>query len=357
MTILLAGDGFVTANVLRRAVERQSGIADSVALSAKQSNWPNEPFHDYAGVREAFGDEDELIAALAGAQICFSHTYPFSEKVIAASPDLQLITICRGGPVNVDLDAATRHGVIVSFTPGRNAVATAEHSVAMIMAAARQIAQRDAELKAGQWRSDYYNYDAVGPEISGKTVGVCGYGAVGSRVAKILQAMGAHVVVFDPWIDAAKLEEGMEYAQELDQLLERADILTLHSRLTAENQGMIGAEQIARMPQDAILVNCARGGLLDYDAVADALDSGHLYAAAFDCLPEEPLPAGHRLFATPRVTMTPHLAGASKQAAELAATIGVRDIAAFLAGERPTFCANPEVLASEALRARAVRDS
>ncbi len=355
--ILLAGDGFVTANVLRHAVEGQSNIPQSVVLGEMQSNWPNEPFHDYAGVREAFGDEDVLIAALPGAQVCFSHTYPFSEKVIAASPDLQLITICRGGPVNVDLDAATRHGVIVSYTPGRNAVATAEHSVAMIMAAARQIAQRDAELKAGQWRSDYYNYDAVGPEISGKTAGVCGYGAVGSRVAKILQAMGAHVVVYDPWIDASKLEPGMEYVPELEQLLDRADILTLHSRLTAENQGMIGAEQIARLPQDAILVNCARGGLLDYDAVVDALDSGHLYAAAFDCLPEEPLPSGHRLFTTPRVTMTPHLAGASKQAAELAAAIGARDIAAFLAGERPTFCANPEVFDSEALRARAFRDS
>ena len=162
--ILLAGDGFVAANVVRHAVEGQSNIPQSVVLGEMQSNWPNEPFHDYAGVREAFGDEDELIAALPGAQVCFSHTYPFSEKVIVASPDLQLITICRGGPVNVDLDAATRHGVIVSYTPGRNAVATAQHSVAMVMAAARQIAQRDAELKAGQWRSDYYNYDAVGPE-------------------------------------------------------------------------------------------------------------------------------------------------------------------------------------------------
>ena len=96
--ILLAGDGFVTANVLRRAVEGQSNIPQSVVLGEMQSNWPNEPFHDYAGVREAFGDEDELIAALPGAQVCFSHTYPFSEKVIAASPDLQLITICRPAP-------------------------------------------------------------------------------------------------------------------------------------------------------------------------------------------------------------------------------------------------------------------
>ena len=353
MTILLAGDGFVTTGVLRRAVEGQPGIDGSVELNELQSNWPNEPYRDFAGVREAFGDEDELIAALKGAQVCFSHTYPFSEKVIAASPDLQLITICRGGPVNVDIEAATRHGVVVSYTPGRNAIATAEHSVAMIMAAARQIAQRDAELKAGQWRSDYYNYDQVGPEISGKTVGVCGYGAVGSRVARILAAMGAHVVVYDPWVDPSALEPGMELAENLDLMLARASVLTLHSRLTAENQNMIGAEQIALLPEGAILVNCARGGLLDYDAVADALGSGHLFAAGFDCLPEEPLPAGHRLFSTPRVTMTPHLAGASKQAAELAATIGAKDVAAFLEGKKPQHCANPEVFESEALRAQA----
>lgn len=353
MTILLAGDGFVTAGVLRRAMEAHPSVAGTEQLRELQSNWPNEPYRDFAGVREAFGDEDELIAALKGARVCFSHTYPFSEKVIAASPELQLITICRGGPVNVDIEAATRHGVVVSYTPGRNAIATAEHSVAMIMAAARQIAQRDAELKAGQWRSDYYNYDSVGPEISGKTVGVCGYGAVGSRVAKILAAMGAHVVVYDPWVAASKLEPGMELAQDLDSMLTRAAVLTLHSRLTPENQNMIGAKQIALIPEGAILVNCARGGLLDYDAVADALDSGHLFAAAFDCLPEEPLPAGHRLFGTPRVTMTPHLAGASKQASELAATIGAQDIASFVAGGMPRHCANPEVFTSEALRAEA----
>lgn len=350
MSILLAGDGFVTVDVLRRAIATHPSIGD-FDLKELQSNWPNEPFKDFSGVHEAFGDEDELIAALQGARVCFSHTFPFSEKVIASSPELQLITICRGGPVNVDVEAATRHGVVVSYTPGRNAVATAEHSVAMIMAAARQIAQRDAELKAGQWRSDYYNYDSVGPEISGRTVGVCGYGAVGSRVARTLAAMGAHVVVYDPWVNASVLESGMELASDLDSMLRRAEVLTLHSRLTPETRNMIGSDQIALLPEGAILVNCARGGLLDYDAVADALDAGHLFAAAFDCLPEEPLPAGHRLFSTPRVTMTPHLAGASKQAAELAATIGAEDIALFLDGQVPQHCANPEVYSQNGLRA------
>ncbi len=357
MKIVLAGDGFVTVEVLRRGLEAagvveagigySSGVPNSpiheVDILTLRSAWPDEPYKDFSGVHEALGDEDELIEALQGAEICFSHTFPFSEKVFAACPDLTLVTICRGGPVNVDLEAATRHGVSVSFTPGRNATATAEHSVAMIMAAARNIAQRDAELRTGQWRSDYYNYTAVGPEISGSTVGVCGYGAVGSRVATILDAMGAHVLVYDPWIDPMRLGSDMEYVEELDELLSRAHILTLHMRYSKDTAGMIGEREISLLPQDAILVNCARGGLLDYEAVADALDSGKLFAAAFDCLPAEPLPSKHRLFSTPNVTMTPHLAGASKQAAELAAQIGGRDIAAYLSGKPLMHCANPQV--------------
>ncbi|MCF2706031.1 2-hydroxyacid dehydrogenase [Arcanobacterium haemolyticum] len=339
MKIVLAGDGFVTNKVLRAALE-DAGLGAHI-VNEVTSPWPDQPMSDFSGVKEAAGDEDELIDALQGADICFSHSFPFSEKVFAACPDLKLVTICRGGPVNVDMDAATRHGVTVAFTPGRNATSTAEHSVAMIMAAARQIAQRDSELKAGEWRGDYYNYNAVGPEISGSTIGVCGYGAVGSRVAKILQAMGAHVMIYDPWVDPEKILPGMERVNSLEEMLPRSDILTLHMRLTKENEHIIGAKEIALLPADAILVNCARGGLLDYDALADALDSGALFAAACDCLPFEPLPEGHRLFTTPRLTMTPHLGGASKQAAHLAASIGATDIAMFIQRGRVEHWANP----------------
>lgn len=129
------------------------------------------------------------------------------------------------------------------------------------------------------------------------------------------------------------------------------DILTLHSRLTPENRGMIGGVQIAQMPQGAILVNCARGDCWITMPSPMPSTPGTSMPPPSTAFLEEPLPPGHRLFSTPRVTMTPHLAGASKQAAELAATIGARDIAAFLAGERPQFCANPEVSESEALRA------
>lgn len=337
--VLLAGDLFVTPEVLEKALRRHLPEAETSVL---QGNFPEDPLATIGDVKEAVGDEDALIAALQGVDVCFTHTMPLTTRVIEACPDLKMITVCRGGPVNANAQAATNAGVALTYTPGRNATATTEHSVAMILAAVRQIAQRHGELVAGQWRGDYYRYEQVGPELAGGTAGLVGYGAIGSRVAAILQAMGMTVRVFDPYLQG-ELPVGMELVADLDELLTSANLLTVHARQTEENAGLIGAREIALMPQGSVLVNCARGGLLDYDALCDALDSGHLYAAACDVLPFEPLPPDHRILHTERLTVTPHLAGASKQAAHLAADIGSADIAAFARGERPQHLANPEV--------------
>ena len=337
--ILLQGDGFVLPEILQAAIDEQKVSATTVASS---NPWPLTPLVDVDGVHEANGDTDELIAHLRGAQVLFTHTAPVTAAVMDACPDLKLVVICRGGPVNADLPAATERGIVVCNTPGRNANATTEHSLAMILAAARQLAQRDAELKAGQWRSDYYRYEVVSPELFGSTVGLVGYGAIGRRVAQVMSVIGAHVVVYDPYL-SEDLPDGIERVDELDDLLRRSNVLTIHARATADNVGLIGAEQIALLPQGAVLVNCARPSLLDYDALCDALDSGHLYAAACDVLPSEPLPPDHRLLHTPNITVTPHLAGASKSAAWIAARLGAADIAAFLRGERPLNVANPQV--------------
>ncbi len=341
MRVLLAADGFVTADVMAEALKNELPDAETASIT---SEWPDEPFLDIADVKEAYGDEDELIAALQGCEVALTHTYPFTEKVFAACPDLKLVTVCRGGPVNANLEAATNAGVVVTFTPGRNAVATAEHTVAMILATARQIVQRHMEVVARQWRSDYYKFESVGPEIGSSRVGVVGYGAVGSRVAATMAAMGAQVFVYDPWAKPQSVPAKIEFVDSLDELLPQSDILTLHARVTAENHHMINAAALAKMPRGSFLINCARGSLVDYDAVCDAIDSGQLFAAGFDCLPVEPLPADHRLFSTPRITMTPHLGGASKEAARLAARIGAADIAAFARGENPKHVANPEAL-------------
>lgn len=337
---LLAGDGFVLPGILKAAL---AAHAPQIETAEIQGGWPDIPMIDVGDVREAVGDEDELIEALQGCEIAFSHSHPFTRRVIENSPDLKMITICRGGPVNASLAAATEHGVLLTRTPGRNATATTEHTIGMIMAAVRTIAQRHVELLDGVWRGDLYRYDLVGPEVRGSTVGLVGYGAVGSRVAKILQVMGARVVVYDPFLNASQVTEGIELVEDLGEMLSQSDIVSIHARETAENYHMISHDEIAKMPKDSILVNCARGGLLDYDALCDALDSGHLYAAACDVLSSEPLPDGSRLLSTRNLTLTPHLGGASKKAAELAAEIGAEDIARFLAGVPVLHASNPEV--------------
>ena len=335
--ILVAGDRFILPEILLEALARHVPDAETTIIKGQ---WPVSPFVQIGEVHEAEGDEDVLIRALNGCEVAFVHASPFTEKVLAAvAPTLKLITVGRGGPVNINVPAATAHGIRVSNAPGRNATATAEHSVAMILAAVRQLVDRHNELVRGEWRADYYCYENVAPEVRGSMVGLIGYGAVGSRVASTLDAMGAHVLAYDPYVAADDMPHA-EKTDDLEDLLRSAQILTLHPRLNDETRGMIGAEQIALLPEGAILVNCARPPILDYDALCDALDSGHLYAAAADVLPAEPLPPEHRLLHTDRLIVTPHLAGASRQSAQLAAEKGAADIARFLRGEPLQYALN-----------------
>ncbi|EPY92727.1 NAD(P)-dependent oxidoreductase, partial [Streptomyces noursei] len=228
--------------------------------------------------------------------------------------------------------AAPRHGVAVCNAPGRNATATAEHTLTLLLAAARGVGDTHTDLRRGIWRGDYYDYDTCGIEIDGTTIGLIGFGAIGSRVAKILHAMGAHILVHDPYARPEALA-GLAEQVPLDALLARSRIVSLHARVTPETTGMIGPAQLAAMPHGSVLINCARGALLDYDAVCDALESGQLAGAGFDVFPEEPVPAHSRLLTAPGVVLTPHIAGGSQQVAHKAAAIVAGDVGRYLRGE------------------------
>lgn len=332
--VVAAGDHFVLPSLISAAVSRELDCE----VRELTLGWPLEPFGPVAEVTEASDAEEELIEALAGAQVLVTQMGPVTERVLGACPDLRLVAVCRGGPVNVNLDAAGRHDVRVCYAPGRNAAATAEFTVGMLLAALRRIPQAH-NLLAGQgsWEgATYYTYEHSGLELEDLPVGLVGYGAVGSRVARALCAFGARVMVYDPY---ARGEIHGLRVPSLDELLRRSAVITLHARLTAETRGLIGARELALLPPGAVVVNVARGPLVDEDALCDALEAGHVSAAALDTYAREPVPAGSRLFGLgDRVVMTPHLGGASRAVARKAARIAAEEVGRWARGEPPAHC-------------------
>ncbi|MEU8797716.1 2-hydroxyacid dehydrogenase [Spirillospora sp. NPDC048819] len=334
MRVLAAGDRFVLPELLAGALDAELGGAADVRRL--ELPWPVVPFGPVAEVDEASGDEDTMIDALDGAEACVTQMAPVTAKILDNAPGLRLVAVARGGPVNVDVAAASERGVRVCYAPGRNATATAEYTVGLMLAVLRRIPETHAALAGRrEWGGRYYTYESTGLELEGTPVGLVGGGAVGSRVARILAGFGADVQVYDPY-----LPDGGGAAS-LDDLLRRSRVVSLHARLTADNRAMIGARELALMPPGSVLVNCARGPLLDEDALCDALDSGHLLGAGLDTFAVEPPPADSRLFGMPGVVMTPHLGGASRAVAEKAARIVAAEVGRLHRGEPLAHCLNP----------------
>lgn len=333
--LLVVGDHFIQPELMR---SKLGSIASRYEMVEASTPFPLEPFRQIAEVHEASGSEEQMIEALDGVSICIAHHAPLTERILRHATALRLFVVCRGGPVNVNITAATRQGVLVAYTPGRNAVATAEHTVAMILSAIRGISRCDAGIRRGEWKGDY-TWDTASIELGSATIGLIGYGAIGHLVARYLHGFGAKVIVYDPY--ATVNPRGRVEQISLDELLSRSNIVSLHARDTEESRGIIGRDQIARLQRGSVVVNCARGSLLDYDALADALRSGHLSAAAADVFPQEPIPADSPLLSLPNFIMTPHIAGGTRQAAERAAALAAKEVMRFRTGRALLHCANP----------------
>ncbi|MBK8047564.1 MAG: 2-hydroxyacid dehydrogenase [Anaerolineales bacterium] len=270
-----------------------------------------------------------------------THLGPVTRSIIQAGPELAIIGCCRGGPVNVNVAAATAHNIPVVNAPGRNSQAVVEFTVGLILAECRGIARAHAALAAGVWRGDLYRYDRTGRELSGQVIGLIGLGAVAQQLVPYLRPFGLHIVAYDPFVSPARFAElGVEQV-DLPTLLARSDFVSIHARLTPQTTNMIGRAELAQMKPGAYLINTARGGLVDYAALYDALASGHLGGAGIDCYPEEPPPPDWPLLKLPNVTLTPHIAGASQGSAQRGADDVAADVANFVAGRPLERCVNP----------------
>jgi autoinducer 2 (AI-2) kinase len=267
-------------------------------------------------------------------------------EVLEACP-LKMIGCCRGDPVNVDLELATRKGIPVFHAPGRNADAVADLTIAFMLMLLRHLPAVHETYRGDGARveqaSDYLALYTrfTGRELNGVTVGLVGLGAVGREVAARLAAFRARILAHDPYVEAPP--PGVTLTG-LDELLRAADIVSLHAPVTPETQGMLSRERLALLKPTALVVNTARAALTDEDALYEMLAEGRLAGAALDVLREEPLQPGNRFLALPNVICTPHIGGATVDVTRHHSEIIVDAIERWLRGERPRWIANPAVL-------------
>ncbi len=274
-------------------------------------------------------DREKLLAAVpeADALLVRSATTVDAE-VLAAAPKLKIVARAGVGLDNVDVDAATERGVLVVNAPTSNIHSAAEHALALLLSASRQIPAADATLRERTWKRSKFS----GTEIFGKTVGIVGLGRIGQLVASRIEAFGTHVIAYDPYVSPARAAQlGIELLP-LDELLARADFISVHLPKTPETAGLIDKEALAKTKPGVIIVNAARGGLVDEAALAEAISSGHVRAAGLDVFSTEPC-TDSPLFELPQVVVTPHLGASTEEAQDRAGTDVAESVRLALAGE------------------------
>ncbi len=289
--------------------------------------------------------EEQLAEAVVGADALVVRSgTQITSNIIEAADKLKIIARAGVGVDNIDIPAATRRGVLVVNCPTGNTVAAAEHTIAMLMAAARNIPPAHATLKAGTWDRKRF----MGRQVTGKTLGIVGLGKIGTGVARRARGLGMEIVAYDPYIAPQHADSlGVEMLS-LEEVLQRADFLTVHTGLTDETRGLIGAEQLALMKPQAILINCARGGIVDEQALVAALQKEELAGAALDVFEGGSRP-NPELLALDNVVVTPHLGASTTEAQVSVAVDAAQQVVDVLAGQPPRWPVNMPALPPEQL--------
>lgn len=283
--------------------------------------------------------QEDAAARIGDAEIVFINKVRLTDEIFAACPNLKLVSILATGYNIVDLAAAKRRGITVCNVPGYSTRAVVQMTFALLLEICQQVGLHSGAVHTGQWQScpDFCFWDRPLIELDGKTMGIVGYGAIGSAVGTVAQALGMKLLVTAR--HEKPVPEGARFVS-LPELLAQSDVVSLHCPQTAENARMIDAGALAQMKDGAILLNTARGGLLDEQAVADALRSGKLLAAGMDVVSAEPIRADNPLLTAPNCFLTPHIAWAPLETRRRLQAISAENLRAFLAG-KPQNVVNP----------------
>jgi len=307
---------------------------------------------------------EELIQEAAEAEIILLGYESLPGRAIESLPRLQLIGCTRSTPVNIDLAAATARRIPVLHTPGRNTQTAAEFTIGLMLAEAHRIARAHYALRSGRylgapasefsaadrstdviWKLDGESpfKDFQGIELGGRCLGIIGLGRIGSRVAHLAQALDMRVLSYSPYTDQTEAKALNVELVDLTDLLQQADFISVHAKVTSETWGMLGEREFNLMKPSAYLIIVSRAAMVDQAALIEALQQRRIAGAALDVFWFEPLPANHPLLALENVTLTPHLAGATGEVQERHSQIIVDDVMAWMDGRRPAHLANPEV--------------
>jgi glyoxylate reductase len=314
----------VTRRQFQDQVDRLNEVSDALVLD-----------------RPAPATPDELRAAAAGAHGIFAHITDAVDGAVmdAAGPNLKVIAEFGVGYDNIDVDAASERNIAVGNTPGVLTETAADFGFTMIQAAGRRIAESDRFVRRGEWQW-FEPLDLLGVDIFGSTLGIVGFGRIGSAVARRALASGMEVI----YVTRSQPENdlGCERVGTLDELLERSDFVSLHCPLTPETNGLIGPDQLKRMKPEASLINTARGPIVNTDALAAALRDGDIAYAALDVTDPEPIPPDHPLVTMENVTIVPHIASATVGTRRKMSEMTVENILATIDGKLPPNCVNAD---------------
>ncbi len=336
VTVLLCGDPQQPSEYMYEAL----GDLEAAGVEFERMDWMADAsptaFRDETMSMEADGpgayDTDPIAERLDGVDVLVVHKAPVSAALLDAADGLRLVAAARGGTENVDVTACRDRGIEVIHAPGRNRDAVADYAVAMLLARLRGIPTHHGALSAGEW-NQVFDPDRLPPDVRTTEIGIVGFGNIGQGVARRLQGFDATTLAHDPYVEDAAIREAGAVPLGMDALLERADAVTLHVRLTPETEELLDAGAFERMQPSAFLVNTARGGLVDEAALVEAIQSGEIAGAALDVFREEPLPADHPLLSCDGVVLSPHVAGSTRDAVLGGPRILTEDIARWLDDE------------------------
>jgi D-3-phosphoglycerate dehydrogenase len=344
---LLIGDAMISGSEFKLAADKYlGGLLAETKVGDWEPDWPK--LQKRRLEVEKKGPEIEVVDPLieqqgGDAEMLAGLFVPISSKVMAAMPKLRIAGVSRAGLENVNVPEATRRGIVVFNIEGRNAEAVSDYAVGMMLAECRNIARAHFAIKNGQWRKTFSNSSWV-PELGGKNIGIVGFGYIGRLVARKLSGFGVKCLIYDPFVGAEDVRAAGCEPVDKDTLFRESDFVTLHARMGEGSKNMVGAHELSLMKPTAYLINTARAGLIDLEALAAALKEKKIAGAGLDVFHDEPIKPDNPLLTLDNVTLSTHIAGTTREALTRSPEILMEDIQKLLKGGKPRFVVNKEVL-------------